>query len=101
MILLRHANIAAGQQAFDWFYFDEIGNMVTGWFCDADGNRYYLNPIPDGTQGRMCTGWQQIDGKWYYFNPISDGYRGKLLTNTITPDGYWVDKNGVWDGKTK
>ena len=53
--------------------------MVVGWYTDNDGNIYYLNPISDGTQGQMLTGWQYIDGVWYYFNPESDGTRGKLL----------------------
>lgn len=90
----------AGQQNYDWFRFDVNGNMVTGWFTDIDGNRYFLNPISDGTLGKMMTGWVWIADesgvqRCYYFNPNSDGYRGKLLINTVV-DGYTVDANGCW-----
>lgn len=51
-----YADKTKGQQEYDWFRFDESGYMVTGWFTDVDGNRYYLNPVSDGTQGRMVTG---------------------------------------------
>lgn len=69
--------------------------MVTGWYL-ADGKWFYLNPVSDGTRGRMVTGWQLIDNVWYYFNPASDGSKGVLAVNEITPDGYRVDENGVW-----
>lgn len=90
----------AGQQNYDWFRFDANGNMMTGWFTDVDGNRYFLNPVSDGTLGKMLTGWVWIADEFgiqrcYYFNPNSDGYRGKLLTNTVV-DGYTIDANGCW-----
>lgn len=88
---------------YDWFRFDENKRMITGWFTDpTDGKIYYLNPISDGTLGRMCMGWQWIDRdgdgvfECYYFNPTSDGTRGSLFSNTTTPDGYQVNKNGQW-----
>lgn len=95
-----YANLAQGQSAYDWFRFDESGSMISGWFLDADGNWYYLNPASDGTQGRMMTGWQWItdaDGvtRCYYFNPNSDGTRGKMVTNS-TIDGYVLDAEGHW-----
>ncbi len=96
-----YADTAAGQQAFDWFRFDQDGYMVSGWQLDADGNSYYLNPLPDGTQGRMVTGWRWIgdkDGKeyCYYFNEKSDGTKGALLNKGTTPDGYQTDEKGRW-----
>ena len=95
-----YANTAAGQQAFDWFYFDGNGYMVTGWVLDS-GRYYYLSPVSDGTQGRMVTGWLQIGSTWYYFNPNSDGTRGAMLTDTWVGSNY-VDANGAWiPGKTK
>lgn len=95
-----YANTAAGQAAFDWFFFDENGQMMTGWVLDG-GKWYYLNPASDGTQGRMMIGWQLIDGKWYYLNPVSDGTKGAMAVDTWI-DTYYVDKNGVWDEtKTK
>ena len=82
-----YANTAAGQQAFDWFYFDGNGEMVTGWIVDG-GRYYYCSPLSDGTQGRMVTGWLQIDGAYYYFNPVSDGTRGAMMVNTWIGNDY-------------
>lgn len=80
----------------EWYHFSAEGYMQTGWFTDTDGRVYYLNPVSDGTQGAMATGWKQIDGYWYYFNEVSDGYKGALLVNTVTPGGYQVDGQGRW-----
>lgn len=78
-----------------WYRFDQNGYMVTGWFTDGDGNKYYLNPVDDGTLGMVRTGWQLIDGKTYYFNTQSDGTMGRLYMNTATPDGYMVGPDGA------
>ncbi len=41
------------QERADWFYFDENGVMVTGWFTEpGTGTRYFMNPVSDGTMGR-------------------------------------------------
>ena len=90
-----YANTAAGQQAFDWFYFDGNGEMVTGWILDG-GRYYYCSPLSDGTQGRMVTGWSQVDGAWYYFNPVSDGTRGAMMVNTWIGNDY-VGANGKFE----
>ena len=90
-----YANTAAGQQAFDWFYFDGNGEMVTGWIVDG-GRYYYCSPLSDGTQGRMVTGWLQIDGAYYYFNPVSDGTRGAMMVNTWIGNDY-VGANGKFE----
>lgn len=90
-----YADKTKGQQEYDWFQFDESGYMVTGWFTDVDGNRYYLNPVSDGTQGRMVTGWYWIDGMCYYFNPVSDGTRGAMKRNCEI-DGYQLNEDGIW-----
>lgn len=82
-----YANTAAGQQAFDWFYFDGNGYMVTGWIKDG-GLYYYCSPKSDGTQGRMVTGWELVDGAWYYFNPNSDGTRGAMQVNKWIGNDY-------------
>ena len=50
-----------------WYRFDQNGYMLTGWFTDGDGNKYYLNPVDDGTLGMMRTGWQVIDGQLLLF----------------------------------
>ena len=79
------------QEKAEWYYFNEAGYMVDGWFQDKDGSWYYLHPVSDGTRGHMYTGWHLIAGKYYYFNDS-----GRLLMNCVTPDGYRVDAQGVW-----
>ena len=79
-----------------WYHFGADGYMDTGWFKDADGNWYYLDPVSDGTQGTMKTGWfKDTDGNWYYLNPVSDGTRGAMKTGWFTDpqDGhlYYLD----------
>lgn len=91
-----YANTAAGQSRYDWFCFDENGFMRTGWYQDFDGNRYYLNPVSDGTRGRMVTGWNWIDGKCFYFEEESSGLRGALRCNAALPDGKETNADGVW-----
>ena len=83
-----------------WYHFGADGYMDTGWFKDADGNWYYLNPASDGTQGAMKTGWfKDTDGKWYYLNPVSDGTRGAMKTGWFKDvDGNWYYLNPVSDG---
>lgn len=81
-----YANLTAGQSAFDWFMFDEKGNMITGWYTDSDGDTYYLNPASDNTRGRMVTGWWLIDGVYYYFNETPNGKRGKMLKSATQPN---------------
>lgn len=100
-IVNPYADPNLGQSNFDWFRFDKEGRMVSGWYTDADGKIYYLNPSSDGTQGRMFTGWNWIrleDGKeyCYYFNEKSDGTKGALFCGKETPDGYAVDQKGRW-----
>lgn len=83
-----------------WNHFGADGYMDTGWFKDADGNWYYLNPVSDGTQGTMKTGWlKDADGNWYYLNPVSDGTRGAMKTGWLKDaDGSWYYLNPVSDG---
>ena len=64
-----------------WLYEERNGKMT--W--------YYFD-----SNGYMVTGWNLIGGTWYYLNPVSDGTMGRLFVNTITPDGYRVDQNGAW-----
>lgn len=83
-----------------WYHFGADGYMDTGWFKDADGNWYYLDPVSDGTQGTMKTGWfKDTDGNWYYLNPVSDGTRGAMKTGWFKDvDGNWYYLNPVSDG---
>ncbi|MDF2888433.1 MAG: Glucan-binding domain repeat-like protein [Lacrimispora sp.] len=77
----------------DWYFFDEKGYMVTGWF-EYKGNKYYLNPVSDGKKGYMYTGWNMIEGKWYYFSEAADDTKGSVLRDTQTPDGHRVGPDG-------
>ena len=84
-----------------WFRFDEAGRLLTGWFQDADGSWYYLNPVSDGSLGKMQTGWQWIpdaSGReyCYYFHPDTGGPMGAMAAGGKTPDGYEVDELGRW-----
>ena len=84
----------------NWYHFGADGYMDTGWFKDADGNWYYLDPVSDGAQGTMKTGWfKDTDGNWYYLNPVSDGTRGEMKTGWFKDvDGNWYYLNPVSDG---
>ena len=92
----------------EWYYFNGQGYMMTGWLKEKD-KWYYLNPISDGTQGKMYTDWKFIDGKWCHFNE-----EGALTTNTwrklpykgtdewyyFNAQGYmvtgWLEDKGQW-----
>ncbi|MBE5991534.1 MAG: hypothetical protein E7247_03965 [Paenibacillaceae bacterium] len=77
----------------NWYFFDEKGYMVTGWF-EYKGNKYYLNPVSDGKKGYMYTGWNLIEGKWYYFSEAAGETKGSMLKDTTTPDGHRVGPDG-------
>ena len=69
---------------------------MTGWYQDADGNQYYLNPSSDGTQGRMLTGWNWVGGQCLYFEEESNGIRGALKKNYTASDGKQTNEQGAW-----
>lgn len=74
-----------------WYYLDQSsGVMLTGWFNDTDGHRYYLNPNTGGPLGSMVIGWvQDSDGNWYYLNPNAGGPKGSVTTGWILDGGLW------------
>ncbi len=74
----------------DTYYFDETGNMVTGWLQSNDGKWYFFNDTKDANEGKMSLGWKQVGGQWYYFNAD-----GSMLTSGVTPDGYAIDASGT------
>lgn len=101
-LLSDGSNYARNQWAYidnQWYLFDKNAYMIVGW-ANVDGRWYYLNPVSDGTQGRMLTGWQLINEKWYYFNEISDGTKGAMMADTWVGD-YYVDLSGAWDKNKK
>lgn len=73
------------------YYIDSNGFLKSGWLQPDTGTWYFLNPVHDGTYGKVLKGWQWIDGFCYFFQ--NDG---KMLSDTITPDGYQVNSNGAW-----
>ena len=52
--------------------------MQTGWLEDSTG-KYYLNPIADGSQGRMITGTYTIDGVEHQFETQAGKMQGHLI----------------------
>ena len=82
-------NIESPATFSDIYYFDEYGNVVTGWVYTPDGNAYFFNNEKNNNEGKMITGWRTIEGKPHYFNPD-----GTLLRNGIAPDGRAVDAEG-------
>ena len=62
----------------DWYFFDNKGWMQTGWLEDNTG-KYYLNPIADGSQGRMVTGTLTINGVEYHFETQAGNMQGHLI----------------------
>ena len=95
-----YADQAAGQRPYDWFLFDGAGYLVTGWYTDAAGDMFYLHPDPDGTRGRMYTGWHWIGGNCYYFQEQSDPETGQVCgalgRNVTAPDGSRTNEDGAW-----
>lgn len=87
--------IVSWQGTDNWYFFDQKGYIITGWF-QHENVIYYLNPDTGSNKGRMMTGWQEINGKWYYFHDKSDGKMGSMLVNTTTPDGYKTGADGAW-----
>lgn len=73
------------QAGYDWFLFDERGEMVTGWYYDSKKDSwYYLHDKSDGRLGAMETGWfTAVDGNQYYFDPVT----GKMAAGYRNIDG--------------
>ena len=63
-----------------WYHFNAQGQMETGWYKNAYGYYFYLEP----TNGYMKTGWQQINNVWYYLNPNKDSNEGAMYANCIS-----------------
>ncbi len=86
------ANINGQKVSVDnYYFFDNNGDMITGWITDNSGKKYYLETANTSEMGKMVRGWEKINGKYYYFDR-----NGILVTNGATPDGYKVDASGAW-----
>ena len=75
----------------DTYYFNEAGELVTGFVNTIDNNRYFFESEQNGNEGKMSKGWKLISNKWYYF-----GEDGAMYRYRMTPDGYFVDSNGEY-----
>lgn len=60
-----------------WYYFDENGNMKTG-FLEIGEDTFYLNP----KSGQMTVGWFKLNGSYY----LAKG-NGTLVKNEMYEDG--------------
>ena len=70
-------NLATGWLLIDgkWYWLSSNGAMQTGWVFDQmDGSWYYLN-----SSGAMAEGWNCIDGKWYYLTTHTEGSSSWIL----------------------
>lgn len=78
-----------------WYYYDNNGKLVKGWFTSKGGNKYHFEKDGSATtglssiggkkylfnaKGKMLTKWQKINGKTYYF----DESAGNMLTGWVT-----------------
>ena len=88
--VITSSDVGWVQSGSSWYYYDSLGNMVTGWLKDGTGSLatwYFCNlytgvmlsnerAMIDGdyyyfqSDGAMKTGWQEFSDGWYYFTPI-------------------------------
>ena len=73
------------------YYFDQEGNMVTGWLKTDDNKTYFFENAKTADEGKMAIGWKQVQNDWYFFNAD-----GTMLSNGATPDGYLIGADGKW-----
>ena len=73
------------------YYFDESGNMVTGWIKTGDNKWFFFDNAKTSEEGKMAIGWKQVEGSWYYFT-----LDGSMMENGMTPDGFIVGADGKW-----
>lgn len=76
------------------YYFDNNGNMVTGWL-ELSGDKYYFDE-----NGIMQTGLRKIDGTYYYFSSKGKMCSGKIkVKNNVYvfgKDGKFKNKYNGW-----
>ena len=73
----------------DLYYFDSLGNRVSGWVNWGDKWLYFNN------SGVMVTGWANLEGNWYYFTNS-----GIMTTGECNLDGtiynFGTDGKLIW-----
>ena len=70
------------------YYFDENGNMVTGFLETANRTIYYFEAAKTPDEGKMTVGWKNIDGSLYYFNED-----GSMSFSAVTSNDYLIRSN--------
>ncbi|MGI6090936.1 MAG: leucine-rich repeat domain-containing protein [Saccharofermentanales bacterium] len=74
------------EEGGEWYFYDETGEKVTGWYTDSEDNKYYL----DDETGARQHGWYLSEaGDWYYFHPDS----GRMCTDWLLDRGRWYFLN--------
>lgn len=71
-----------------WYYFDQNGNVASGW-VQVNSRRYYAaKSNTPGKRGVLRTGWQKIGNQYFYFLKNGQaGTVGKLVTGWKTIGG--------------
>lgn len=73
----------------EYYYFDDAGYMVTGWFKYANTIWMYAD-----SSGKVLSGWQKISGKWYYLGSKSAPFM-YVGFRTIDNKTYYFNENGA------
>ena len=76
-------------QVTNTYYFNESGEMVTGWVKTIDNKTYFFENEKNANEGKMVIGWKKIQNDWYYFQQD-----GNMFAGGVTPDGYLVGSDG-------
>ena len=85
-------NVVVPKIVNDTYYFDNKGNMVTGWVKSGDNKWYFFETAKTLDEGKLIIGWKNIGGGWYFF----DSNDGSMMVNRTTPDGYKLGSDGRW-----
>ncbi|MCM1133989.1 MAG: hypothetical protein NC400_00290, partial [Clostridium sp.] len=90
------------------YYLDGAGNLVSGWFTDADGSTYYLSPADgsiargqcalDGSDyyftgdGVKTSGWVVLNDRKYYYDPANNGVMKREWLSDEIGNTWYFDK---------
>lgn len=47
-----------GNLTMNTYYFDDLGNMYSGWITTVDGNKYFFDNSYSAKEGLMVIGWE-------------------------------------------
>ena len=90
------------------YYLDGAGNLVSGWFTDADGNTYYLSPADGSIARGQCAvdggdyyftaegvktgGWVSVNDRKYFYDPAAGGVMKREWLSDEKGNVYYFDK---------